>query len=592
MAKDPNQSDNQSNPNEIGNSLSSRIEEIGRSAYSIPAEERELRRKAMVAREGIDIYEGLSSVQRQYEPIQKIHRQNVNTLSRTEPRIRIGVEARLERITQQAVNEIGRSFDEGKINRMVGELGGTSDVQQQSTMYASTNYTHLYTRSAQIHQELESLRGRATGAAGDLFTKRGLNPAAQSELQRVDRELQDKLKELAPINVAMRTQRQAGLDPQSRMERLFAKRQEAGGIIDAASRAEDVRGGRLGSLSMEQLKELEINKSKKLAEAFRELEDAAKRGATNLDDLQKKAEKTANNLEKTQEAIAGGGGRGRNDISYLSLAHAGFQAGAAAVQQITVNQRLDEVQNIAGFAGIENQKYQMYKSAAGGDVMSQLMLSQFAGAGQFGREVGFGAKLGVLGQQVAGYAQLGMGVAQLANPVQDIATTGEAGINNSIQGIATSTVADADVNRRVSESQAKIAAISAQMEARRQLLAVSGEQLQGFRDYTVGLGTAAIGMGAGGAGFLNRTITGANMGAMVNARISPEQFASMSQFGVQNLGSTFNERQIFAARNLERAGLGTMQENMQRMATLAQAGANNPQTGLSDVMAAAFTKGL
>jgi hypothetical protein len=58
------------------------------------------------------------------------------------------------------------------------------------------------------------------------------------------------------------------------------------------------------------------------------------------------------------------------------------------------------------------------------------------------------------------------------------------------------------------------------------------------------------------------------------------------------MGSTFNENQIFAARGAEARGYGTMQENMQRMSTLASAGVNNPQASLASVMEVALTKGL
>jgi hypothetical protein len=81
---------------------------------------------------------------------------------------------------------------------------------------------------------------------------------------------------------------------------------------------------------------------------------------------------------------------------------------------------------------------------------------------------------------------------------------------------------------------------------------------------------------------------------MTDANISPEQMINMAQLGVNALGSQFDTsgKQIFTARGFEKAGLGSMEQNMQRMGSLAAAGSNNPQGNLESVMAAAMTKGL
>ena len=79
---------------------------------------------------------------------------------------------------------------------------------------------------------------------------------------------------------------------------------------------------------------------------------------------------------------------------------------------------------------------------------------------------------------------------------------------------------------------------------------------------------------------------------MVNSRLSPEQMAQMTQQGVSSMGSQFNTSQVYAARNLERSGMGSMSENMQRMSSLAMAGGNNPQADLASVLETAFSKSL
>jgi len=600
MAKDPNSSDNGNNPNEIGSSLTDRVSEIGQAAYRVPAEERELRRKAKEARRGVNVYENLGDVARQYEPIQKFHKQNVNTLSRTEPRIRIGAEARLERYTQQAQNEVNRAFDDTRINGMVNEMSKDQGVQAMAQGMVGTPYGSLASRSAAIRGEMNSLRGRASEVTEGLLSKRGVDPQRMSELGLIDRQLQDKAREMAPINSAMRLQRQLGMDPESRMSALAAKGQAAATLLGQSNES----GGRLKNLSMGQLQELEANQAKKLVDALKELEDAAKKGATNLDDLQKKAEKTAENLGKTQDAMAGGGGgRGGRDsfMAYANIAQAGFGAAAGAVQQIGVNQRLAQAQNATGYASFENQKYQTYKSAASGDIASLMLLSQFSGAEGFGASLKGAANTAVSAQLAGGMVQTAAGVVDIAstlNAGENALSTSaaqanrEKGIINTMEGVATTAVAGSDLARGVSGGQADIAARQARLEVGRAINAVGAEQMQGFRDFGVGMGSAAIGMGGAGENFLRRSISDSTMTRMTAARMSPEQMAQMAQMGVANMGSTFNESQIFAARGLESRGLGTMQENMQRMSALAGAGANNPQTALAGVLEVALGKGL
>ena len=571
MAKDPNSSNNPNGANEIGSSLSERIADIGRSAYTIPAEERELRRKAKVAREGMSIYESMDEIQRRYPPIQKLNAANVNTISRTEPRIRVGTEARLDRYTQQAVNEVGRAFSETSVNGQIRDIAGTQAGQLASAAYINSPYSNLQTRSSAIQEDINQLKSRAMNAAEGIFSKRGINPGAHGELREVDKQLQSKLQELAPINTAMRIQRQQGTDPESTMSSLAVRSHEA----------QSMKGP----------------EAKALVDAFQELTEAAKSGAKNLDDLQKNALEAAENLEKAQKAGGGGG----NFTSYANIAQSGFGAGAMAAQQIGVNQRLGQTQNAAGYADFENQKYQTYKAAAGGNIAAMMQLSQFAGGEDFGSGLKTAANVAV-GLQVAGGAtQLAAGAVDIAstfNPAENAVSTSaaqanrEKGIINSIQGAATVAVGTTDLARGVSGGQADLAGRNARMEVSRAINAVGAEQVQGFRDFSVGMGSAAIGMGGAGEDFLKRSISDSNLSRMANSRISPEQMTQMAQMGQANMGSTFNENQIFAARGAEARGYGTMQENMQRMSSLAAAGTNNPQASLAGVMEVALTKGL
>ena len=283
----------------------------------------------------------------------------------------------------------------------------------------------------------------------------------------------------------------------------------------------------------------------------------------------------------------------------ISAAIGGFGQLAGAYNEIQVNQRLGQVYNAAGAANWENQKYQTYKAAAGGDIASLMRLSEFGKAEALGDDISTSAKRAQIAKGAVGLAQTGFGGLELLNPLQDATTTGESGINNVIGGAASTAVAGADVARRVSELQARQAARNARLDVSNAVNAVGAEQVQGFRDYAVGMGSAAMGMGTAGEGFLNRMNDKGNnliqlpmLQRMANARISPEQMAKMAQFGVANMGSMFNEEQVFASRGMESRGFGSMQEGMQRMAALSAAGANNPQASMAVLLEGAVSKGV
>ena len=352
------------------------------------------------------------------------------------------------------------------------------------------------------------------------------------------------------------------------------------------------------------------------------LEELANASGGAAKEIRESAERIAKNLETTGEKIgqiesARGGQDGTRDTANkLNLLGSGFGAFGGFAQAVLVNQRIAQTQNIAGFAQFENLKYQTYKNANAGDVMSQLLLSGFKADEAFGTELRAGqvganiANLtGSLLQTASGAVRVAEAAAQ-KNPVTQSASMllGTAstssqnlqfGTMDVISGAASSAVQAGDMLRRISTGQSYLSGAHASLEARKAILAIPAEQLQGLRDFGVNMGTAAMSMGGGaGASFLQRSFSKPNMvqlsglERMANARISPEQMAQMAAFGAQEIGSTFNEGQIYSARGLERSGFGSMQENMQRMARLSGAGSNNPENSLKSVLEAAFSKSL
>ena len=564
MARDPNSSDNDSIPNQVGDLGLSRLSDIA-SESRPSAEERELRRKAKIARKGIDIYDSLGDVARQYEPIQKLHKRNINTISSAEPRIRIAVEARQQRLTAQAVNAIGKEYSEQNISSMINEISSSPEAQQGALKMMNAPYSDLVgeqrSRMARLQQLGEANRGMASRVIG----RQGLNQDAYGSIQANTREAQGLINELGTIGAALGQQKSLGLDPKSR----------AAGLMQDVARAQ-------GTSETDRT----YGAAQSLIKAFEQLSEVTDITSKEFKDLQKTTDEARKNF------AAAGGGSGGNLITALGIASGGFNVAAGAAQAIMVNQRLAQAQNATGLADIENQKYQTYKAAAGGDIASLMQLSQFSGAEGFGGSVGLGARVAVGAQQIAGYLQIAQGGAQLANPVSDAMDSGAAGINNVVGGVASSTVAAFDTSRRVSENQARIAAIRARLEVSRAVNAIGAEQVQGFRDFSVGMGSAAIGLGGGGEEFLNRSISNVNLSRMASARISPEQMSQMAQMGISSMGSMFNENMAFNARTNEQRGLGSMQENLQRMSTLAAAGSNNPTSSLGAITEGAVARGL
>lgn len=617
-------------PPNVDSPLLARLREI--AAQNRPgAAEEEDRRKAEIAHKGIGIFSTLTPDAAEYGPIAALHKKNLQTKSRLEPKIRIKEESRQKALAARATNEVARDFSEESINGEVTKQAATPETQLAATSMMNVPYDDLIKQQRQKMGRLQEIGSEQKELASDLILRKisdqdkypGMKEKSFEGIKGNVEEA-DKIKgELAKIAAVLQQQKAQGLDPKSRMQDLYAKGEQAKDIVkDVELKKEIETGTGLGGMSADELKTKEAKAAEDLVRALNDLKGATE---DQKKDKQQDAERAASDLDKVQAAIAAGAGgakppSGRDSfMSYAGIAQAGFGAAANAIQQIGVNQKLAQAQNAAGYAGFENQKYQTYKAAAAGDVASLMQLSQFEGAEDFGGGLKTAANISVGAQLAAGVTQTAMGVVDVAstlNPAENaLATSGaqahrEAGIKTTMEGVATSAVAGMDLYRGVSAGQADLAGRQARLEVSRSINAIGAEQVQGFRDYSVGLGTASIGMGAAGEGFLNRMndvgiedkrkmqsrqgmpLEKTMLERMGEARIGPEQMAQMAQSGAASMGSMFNENQIFAARGAEARGFGTMQENMSRMSTLAAAGSNDPQASLAGVMEVAFTRGL
>ena len=525
--------------------------------------------------------------------------------------------AQIERVSDLTQSQLSTTYSSRSVNGQSMEISRSSTAQNASIGMMGTSWETLERRKGTAQNTIATLGARASALGENLYDSIGeQNPRKLAELQRLEAKRNAAVNVIGNTEAAMRSQRILGMDPQSRMSDLYKTAGQAQGMLNFNQMASDMRqggvniskGGQTMSIGAGDVNKALEDEARNLTETLRKLQQETDTTSKSFKKLKDEAEESAGNFEKLKEAssMGGGGASGSQKMAALS---GGFNAAAGAAQEILVNQRFRQIANISGLANIENQKYDTYRTAAAGNIQSQLQLSQFGRAEGFGGSLAKG-QLAALGLQAAGgVAQTGAGYAQMVeggaqkNPlswaVSGVMGNAGAATNEVIQGglataqgVATTATTGFDIGRGLSTTSARIQGVTSYMEATKALSYVGAEQLQGFRDYSVGASVAAQGMGRAGNGFLNRSISVNNISRMAQSRIGPEQFNQLAAQGVAGMGSTFNENQIFAARGLERSGMGTMQDNMQRMSQLATAGSNNPQTGLVNVLEAAVSKGM
>ena len=517
------------------------------------------------------------------------------------------------RAESEASTYISRQFSQTSINGQVSSIQKDSTIQNRAFAMAGQSYDQLEAQRADVYSSIRVRERQALGEVKGMYSGRGqVDPEKSAALGVMMNGTQAQVQQIAMINAAQALQRANGNDPLSKMRNLANMGTTAESILGKQALGQEIAAGGIDLAGGKHVKNADINteilsQAKALSQALKELADGANKTDEELAKLRASADESAANLEKLQEAKGmGAGSGGYNAASVANAAAGGLNAIGGAFQQLTVNQRMQEMANISGFANLANQQYDMYKKARGGDVASQLAMSQWDDADNFGMEMKRGTNMAQTAYLAAGAAgtaagvlKAGEGAAQKANPLAYAsgASTNNTeavigGVSQAVQYGSQTVVTAADMARGTSANAARLAGIQANMSARMAINAIPAEQMQGLRNFYTDLDTAAIGAGEGSNAFLDTASSAENLGRMSNARMSPEQFAKLSGQGFQTMGSTFNTEQIFASRNLERRGFGSMGENMQRMATLAGAGSNNPQEAMGEVLSAAVARGL
>lgn len=529
-------------------------------------------------------------------------------------------ETSIVRAENEAANYIYRQYAQSSINARSHEIMQQSAVQGRALSMLGRPYQELEAQREAIMAEIRRNERLSVNEVRGLFGRQGqVVPEKSATLGAMMYSTQEKIQELATINLAQQMQRRAGEDPVSRMRYLADISKKANKILTSEDIAREIRegavtiqeGGAVKTVANKDINKELVEQARKLTSALKELSSITDQTSEEFNNFKKQAEESAKNLEKLQEArsMGGGGGGGVNRIALANAFSSGFYAISNAVQDIAINQRFGQLSNVTGFANLANEQYDLYRRARAGDIRSQLMLSQYRQSEEFANEIKDatytvqGLQAGAaLAQTAAGAFQAVEGLAQ-KNPLS-MAGSGLAGtaslstqaIINGVftffQGISNLAITGSDIAKSVTAGQNKLAAVQAQSRAREAVMYVGAEQLQGLRNYYGAVNTAAMGAGANAGVFIYDATSREMLEKMVNARISPEQFAQMSQFGFENIGSVFKLDQVMQARALERSGFGSTLQNMQRMAILSEAGVNNPRESLEKVIAAGMAKGL
>lgn len=543
---------------------------------------------------------------------EKLDKDSDRILGRVAVQQKMFTESKIERLNRQAVNAVNNEYSPSAINSMVANSVNMPEVQQRATGLSQNSWESLIKEREGIFSQVGRLREDNSTLAGIYFDESGANPNIQDKFASDAQTMRGYAVQLAPINAALKQQKQMGLDPESRQQNLLKTAAQAQGIVNFEGLQRDIQGGnsKFSNLNAEDMKKKEVEAAQKLVQAMDELRASAGKTKEELAKLNKNAEDAASELKEVQEAQAAGAGGGNKLKTAQILTSAAGQAFsliAQGIQTIGVNQPMAQMANLGSVANIENQKYDMFHSALGGNMTSLLNMGGWKNAEAFGGRMAENTKFRQRAEQGAAIGATATGIAQTADawtsaPGKTIASKFGLANADTVQSLASgalatgegalsATVTGFNQAREIDTTQARVAGTNQAMNTFKQFTHISGQQLQAFRDHTMGMLGAGRGMGSQADSFMDYTTGGNFMGQMKNVGLGIEEAGRLAQYGQQNMGSTFSAGMLIAAKDTERRGLGSAQEHMQRYAALA-AGGQNPQDELAGVMKNALTEGF
>lgn len=523
-----------------------------------------------------------------------------------------------ERLNNQLVNAIGRDYSERAIGSYVRRESGSLNMQAAGLGAAKQGHSSLMETRQNIMSQMAGLRQESMNIAASAIGPGGMNPEAKANLEFNAYLMKNLGQQLTPIDLGLAQLKRQGLDPDGKMRSLVGAGDKAAGLLAYNKIEDEMRSGQgMGKLTAAELRKKEQEAAEKLIKALDELQNSAGKTAQELEGLNKNAEEAAQEFKVAQEARdigpPGGGG------AKLGAAYGSIVANVASligntIQTMAIDQPMAVMGNIAGYANLENQKFDMWTRGMEGNMTDRLNSRGWANAKEFGQSMANRAGI-VLGTRIVGGGAAAVaGGFQTADALSSAtqgtvtsklglkdATTVQqigSGIQATGEGLAMMAISGKDAVQKISTSQAEIAANLQAMNVTKELNHVTGYQMQQYRDFQMGLTGAAAFLGGGlgeesrASQFIDKAGGSAFMDRMYRVGVGTAEFAGLAQFGAQHMGSTFDADMVLRAKRNENMGWGTAQENLQRMAGFATAGSQNPQQSFEKMLERAVGSGI
>lgn len=612
---------NFSDDSDFGRSLNRIVEESGRDSSSSAALKRlakqgHQRRRAIEATaesaarvaedEGKDPNEAREAVNGNPRLQQEIYK-----AKQFHARVRSHEELKRERLNTQAVNIVGRDFSPSSVNSYVAQSINTPEMQASGMASAQKfSFADLTGQRKDIMQQMNTVRSRATEAAGQLVQSGGTNSGAAQTIQRSEKEFADLKTKLTQNQAGLTELKREGLDPQSRFSALTKKSGVAANVLQGKEVEDAIRNKEgLGALSAKDLRAKEIEASAKVAKAMDDLRASLGKGDKVVEEFTSAAEKATEDLDNVHAFQKAGGGKGEgggNGQAYLSILAQVATLAANTIHTMAVQQPMQVQANIAGYANLENEKYDTWKAAVGGDMTSRLNLGMMDDTKDWSRDLalregwgvlgarGVGAAAGIAGAVVegtdiaagtVGKKTVGEFLGTSGDTIKDFAGVIQGGGESTAMGLITAK----DALQHISTSQVEIAANQQGRATANAINHVSGYQLQQYHDYATSLTHAAGNLGTGANAFMDSTNSAAFMGRMDSLGMGTTEFSKLAAQGSANI-SGFSGENVLSAKKLENLGFGSAADNLQRQGMLQ--GSQNPIASSERIVEQGMSKGL
>jgi hypothetical protein len=552
---------------------------------------------------------------------------------------------RLIRAQDEALSATRRELGSQSVNGQIRELGQDYRIHQESMSMINESDDYLQDRQDTLRRDAELRRQTASEliSSGKYYDQAGrVTKTGRETMKSIYSNQQKDIQELAKLEKAQSLRRKLGMDETSLdIERGSATENAKKISFQEAIKSGEVKIGGQSAIGMsaQQLENEKIEASKKMIDIWRQITE--NNPAKDMKKLREEFDKLSKTVgtaeealslkkEKTQSSIQIAAQVGELALQGFNAYKFGFRQDIRAEEGAGINMALAAKNNAIAGAQLSNKMWDLRQSAISGDMTAlfaltgglkegmnlesanlsglqkqvtnkkiqatEMDMSLGAGIGKIAIDTIKGAGIGAVGGAVAA----GIGAIPGA-----IVGGGFGAISSTMDVVSSYKAASADKRILEANKTYGVDANSINLQAQGQTLNleleqryVTGQMTQKLYNYGQGMRQASLVAGGNiGRNIINEfSADKGAQGGLLNkleiAGINPEQFAQLATQGAAQQGSVFNTNQIFNARALEKAGVGTIQENMMRISALGAAGSNNPQAAFGSVLEAAFSKSL